>query len=237
MGRTSDRASGAPRIQRRMVKALLCDIDGTLVQSNWLHAEAWRDAFRELGLELEVEELRRQIGKGGDELIPVFVPWWKRKQVEEPLKAYRKFVFETDYLDQVKAIPRVREFLLRLKTAGIRLALASSADKGDLRTYKKIADMEDLIEEESSADDADRSKPHPDIFEATLKRLGLKPAECLALGDTPYDAEAAGKAGVWTIGVMTGGWSREDLLAAGCIEVYEDVGKLLDCFEGSALCR
>jgi HAD superfamily hydrolase (TIGR01509 family) len=220
-----------------MIKALLCDIDGTLVQSNWLHAAAWRDAFAEMDLQLETEALRRQIGKGGDQLIPVFVPWWKQKQIEEPLQELRKFIFETDYLREVKPIPRVREFLVYLRDKGIRLALASSASRKDLTIYKKIANMEDLIEEESSADDADRSKPHPDIFEATLQRLGLKPSDVLALGDTPYDAEAAGKAGVWTIGVTTGGWSREDLLAAGCIEVYTDVGELLDCFAQSALAR
>ena len=220
-----------------MVKALLCDIDGTLVESNWLHAEAWQVAFRAMGIPLELDEVRRQIGKGGEELVPVFVPWWKRKHIQEPLEAYRKFVFQTDYLAQVKPIPRVREFLLRLKQAGIRLSLASSASKEDLLIYKKIAQMEDLIEEESSADDAQRTKPHPDIFEATLKRLGLKPKDVLALGDTPYDAEAAGKADIWTIGVTTGGWSREDLLAAGCVEVYKDVGEILDRFEESALMR
>ncbi len=220
-----------------MVKALLCDIDGTLVESNWLHAEAWQVAFREMGVYLELDEVRRQIGKGGEELVPVFVPWWKRKHIQEPLEVYRKFVFQTDYLAQVKPIPRVREFLLRLKQAGIRLSLASSASKEDLLIYKKIAQMEDLIEEESSADDAQRTKPHPDIFEATLKRLGLKPKDVLALGDTPYDAEAAGKADIWTIGVTTGGWSREDLLASGCVEVYQDVGELLDRFDQSALTR
>jgi HAD superfamily hydrolase (TIGR01509 family) len=220
-----------------MIRALLCDIDGTLVQSNWLHAAAWRDAFAEMELPLDLEELRRQIGKGGNQLIPVFVPWWKQRHVEVPLKELRKFIFETEYLDQVKPIPRVREFLLHLHERGIRLALASSASKKDLTMYKKLANIEDLIEEESSADDADRSKPHPDIFQAALKRLGLEPADVLALGDTPYDAEAAGKAGVWTIGVMTGGWSREDLLAAGCVEVYQDVGELLDRFDESALVR
>ena len=227
----------AQRILVAMIKALLCDIDGTLVQSNWLHAEAWQVALHEIGIDAELEEIRRQIGKGGDQLIPYFVPWWKQNHVKKPLEAYRKFVFQKDFMSRVKPIPRLREFLLRLKDAGIRLSLASSANKEDLATYKKIAQMEDLIEEESSADDADRSKPHPDIFEATLKRLGLKPPEVLALGDTPYDAEAAGKAGVWTIGVMTGGWSREDLLTAGCIEVYADVGELLDRFEQSALVR
>ena len=220
-----------------MIKALLCDIDGTLVQSNWLHAEAWQAAFKELGIELEVEQLRRQIGKGGDELVPVFVPWWKQKCVQEPLEAYRKFVFQHDYLHKVQPLPMAREFLVRLKEAGVRPALASSASTEDLKIYKKIVQMEDLIEEESSADDANKSKPHPDIFQATLKRLGLKPDEVLALGDTPYDAEAAGKAGVWTIGVESGGWTREELLEAGCVEVYKDVAELLENFDQSALMR
>ncbi len=216
---------------------MLCDIDGTLVQSNWLHAAAWKDAFAVMDIHLELEDVRRQIGKGGDELIPVFVPWWRRSAVEEPLKTYRKFVFQQDYLSQVKPFPKVREFLLRLKEAGIRLSLASSADREDLEIYKKIANMEDLIEESSSSDDADRAKPHPDIFQATLKKLGLPAGRVLALGDTPYDAEAAGKAGISTVGVTTGGWSKPDLLEAGCIEVYTDVADLLQNFEQSAFLR
>jgi HAD superfamily hydrolase (TIGR01509 family) len=220
-----------------MIEALLCDIDGTLVQSNWLHAEAWRLAFAAMDIMVEQEEVRRQIGKGGDELIPVFVPWWKRKQVEEPLKRYRKYIFQQDFLPQVKALPHARDFLVRVKQAGIRPALASSADKDELLIYKKIVGMEDLIEEETSANDADRSKPHPDIFSAALERLKLPASSCMALGDTPYDAEAAGNAGLRTIGVTTGGWSREELLAAGCVEAYESVAELLERFEQSALVR
>ena len=220
-----------------MIEAVLCDIDGTLVQSNWLHAAAWKDTFAVIGINLELEDVRRQIGKGGDELIPVFVPWWRRPAVEEPLKTYRKFVFAKDYLNQVKPLPRVREFLLRLKEAGIRLSLASSADKDDLEIYKKIANMQDLVEESSSASDAEHSKPHPDIFQATLKKLGLPASKVLALGDTPYDAEAAGKAGISTVGVTTGGWSKPELLDAGCIEVYTDIAELLDRFDSSAFLR
>jgi HAD superfamily hydrolase (TIGR01509 family) len=220
-----------------MIKAVLSDIDGTLVESNWLHAAAWRDAFSVIGIQLELEQVRRQIGKGGDELIPVFVPWWKREQVEEPLKTYRKFIFETDYLCKVKPFPRVRELMQRMKSAGIKVALASSSKKDELAIYKKIANIEDLVEENTSADDADRAKPHPDIFQATLDKLKLEPAQTLALGDTPYDAEAAGKANVWTVGVTTGGWSEKELLDAGCIEVWKDVGELLDNFDRSAFMR
>lgn len=81
-----------------MVEAVLCDIDGTLVESNWLHAAAWKDAFEVVGISVELEEARRQIGKGGDEVIPVFVPWWKQAAIAEPLMAYRQYVFRTDYL-------------------------------------------------------------------------------------------------------------------------------------------
>jgi HAD superfamily hydrolase (TIGR01509 family) len=219
-----------------MIEAVLCDIDGTLLQSNWLHAAAWKDAFSIAGVEVELEEVRRQIGKGGDELIPVFIPWWKRKSVEEPLKKYRQYIFRADYLSQVKPFPKARELLVRMKEAGIKVSLASSAHQEEIKSYRKIADIDDLVEETTSADDAKRSKPHPDIFLATLKKLGLPPGKVLALGDTPYDAEAAGTAEIWTVGVTTGGWSERDLLGAGCIEVYKDVEELHACFEQSAFC-
>lgn len=220
-----------------MAKALLCDIDGTLVQSNWLHAEAWQIAFEAMDLKLEQEAIRKQIGKGGDELIPVFVPWWKRPIVEEPLKTYRKFLFQHGLRQQVTAIPGVRELLLKAHAAGIKVAVATSSDKDDLEVLLGVAGVDDLIDEQTTADDADRAKPHPDIFAAVIKRLGLPPTECIALGDTPYDAESAGKAGIRTIGVMTGGWSRQELFDAGCIEVYESAADLLQHFEESALVR
>ena len=220
-----------------MIEAVLCDIDGTLVQSNWLHAAAWKEAFAQIHIDVPLEDVRRQIGKGSDELIPVFVPWWKRKAVEEPLKRYREFIFREHYLCQVKPLPKVRELLLHMKQAGIKVSLASSANEKDLEDYKRIADIDDLIEESSSSDDASHSKPHPDIFEATLKKMGVEAKNALALGDTPYDAEAAGKANVWTVGVTTGGWSENELLADGCIEVYRDVEEILENFGDSAFAR
>lgn len=218
-----------------MVEAVLSDIDGTLVESNWLHAAAWRDAFAVIDIPLDIETLRKQIGKGGDQLIPVFVPWWKRPMVEESLKTYRSFLFHQDYFHKVEPFPKVRDLFLRFRQLGIRAALASSSAKADLDTYMKIADISDLVEETTSADDTKRSKPHPDVFSATLEKLHAKPNNVLALGDTPYDAESAGRAGIRTIGVTTGGWSRQELLDAGCIEVYKDVGELLERFDQSAL--
>jgi HAD superfamily hydrolase (TIGR01509 family) len=220
-----------------MVKAVLCDIDGTLVDSNWLHAEAWQRAFAEMGIVLERETVRRQIGKGGDELIPVFVPWWKRDAVEEPLKAYREWLFRTDFLQHVSPLPKVRDFAEELKHRDIKFALASSAKKNDLEDYKRIMHVEDLVDDATSADDVDRAKPHPDVFSVTLKRLGLKAKDCIALGDTPYDAESAGKAGLRTIGVETGGWAHNELMDAGCVEVYASVAELLERIDDSAIVR
>ena len=218
-----------------MVKAVLCDIDGTLVQSNWLHAEAWQRAFAEMNIVLDRETVRRQIGKGGDELIPVFVPWWKRDAVDEPLKSYREWLFRTDFLPRVKPLPQVREFAEELKRRGIKVALASSAKKIDLEDYKRIMRIGDLVDEATSADDVDRAKPHPDVFSATLKRLRLRAKDCIALGDTPYDAESAGKAGLRTIGVETGGWTHDELMDAGCVEVYASVAEILERVDESAI--
>ena len=220
-----------------MIRAVLCDIDGTLVQSNWLHAEAWQKAFAEMGVTLELDAVRRQIGKGGAELIPVFVPWWRRAAVSEPLKALRKHIFATEFMHRVEPLPCAKDLLARIKSAGIEVALSTSAGKADLQTYKELLGVEDIVDEETSASDTEKAKPHPDIFSATLKKLGVKASEVVALGDTPYDAEAAGLAGISTIGVETGGWSREDLLAAGCIEVYTSVEDLLQHFDQSALMR
>lgn len=217
-----------------MVEAVLCDIDGTLVESNWLHASAWKDAFAAININLDLETIRRQIGKGGDELIPVFIPWWRRTMVEEPLKAYRKFLFEHDYLARVQPFPNTRELFLRMKAAGMRVALASSAQKDQLDTYKAIARVSDLVDVSITADDVDRSKPHPDIFESALRKLRARSEDVLALGDTPWDAESAGKVKVRTIGVTTGGWSAAELYDAGCIEVYRDVSELLESFDRSA---
>jgi beta-phosphoglucomutase-like phosphatase (HAD superfamily) len=124
-----------------------------------------------------------------------------------------------------------------MRKAEIHVALSSSADGDELEFYKQLANIDDLVEENTSASDADRAKPHPDIFQATLEKLGVKAEHALALGDTPYDAEAAGKAGVWTVGVTTGGWSEKELLDAGCVEVWKDVCELLQNFERSAFMR
>jgi HAD superfamily hydrolase (TIGR01509 family) len=218
-----------------MAKVLLSDIDGTLVDSNALHAEAWRRAFEHFGIEVGMDEAWRQIGKGGDQLIPVFVGEADRERLEPEIKKFRKEIFHRDYLPRMVPFARARELLVRVKASGRRIVLATSSDKGDLAIYKKIVGMEDLVEEEATSADAQASKPAPDIFAAALQKAGVGAEEAIALGDTPYDAQAAGQLGIKVIGLTCGGWKRGDLLAAGCVEVYQDPADLLLRFDGSGL--
>jgi HAD superfamily hydrolase (TIGR01509 family) len=185
-----------------MAEVLLSDTDGTLVDSNALHAEAWRRTFEHFGIEVSMGEAWSQIGKGGDQLIPVFVPESDHEHLTKDLEAFRKQIFHRDYMPRIVAFPKSRELLLRVKESGIRIALATSSDDADLAIYKKIVDMEDLVEESASSDDAKESKPNPDIFAAALKKIKLQAKQALALGDTPYDASAAGKLGIAGTGTL-----------------------------------
>ncbi|MBV8812196.1 MAG: HAD family phosphatase [Acidobacteriaceae bacterium] len=218
-----------------MPKAAIFDVDGTLVDSVDLHAHAWVDAFRDFGHHVDFKQMRAQIGKGGDELMPVFLSEAELKQYGEELENHRGQILKEKYLPRVKGFPQVRELFKRVLEDGKKIVLASSAKKDELEVYKKVADIEDLVPAETSADDVDKSKPHPDIFEEALKRLGVRSDEAIVIGDTPYDAEAAAKAGLRTIGLLCGGWGGEDLRNAGCIAIYKDPAHLLTAYDQSPL--
>jgi HAD superfamily hydrolase (TIGR01549 family) len=221
-----------------MSKAVIFDIDGTLVDSVDLHARAWVEAFSKFGREIEFERVRQQIGKGGDQLMPVFFSKEELKRFGEEMEEYRGRLYKRDFLPKVRPFPKVRELFQRIESDRLRIALASSAKEEELKEYKKIAHIEDLVEEETSADDADKSKPHPDIFEAALKRLGnIEPGEAIVVGDTPYDAQAAGKLKLRTIGVLCGGFPEAELKAAGCLEIYKDPADLLARYEETLIAR
>lgn len=221
-----------------MIKAVIFDIDGTLVDSVDLHAQAWKETFKHYGKDIPYQQVRHQIGKGGDQLMPVFFSHEELDEFGKEMEEYRSKIFKRDYLPRVRAFPDVRELFLKIKADGKRLALASSAKEDELKTYKKLAHIEDLVEEETSADDADKSKPHPDIFKAALERLGdITPAEAIVVGDTPYDAEAAGKLRLRTVGVLCGGFPESELDAAGCMEIYQDPSDLLARYEETIIGR
>jgi HAD superfamily hydrolase (TIGR01509 family) len=219
-----------------LIKAVIFDVDGTLVDSNDLHVEAWREAFRCYGKELAFDDLHEQMGKGGDQLMPVFCSREELDEFGEELEGRRVELFKSDYLPRVRPFPRVRELFERIKADGLRVALASSAKEDELEQHKKSLRVEDLLEAAASADDAERSKPHPDIFQAALAGLkGVAPDEAVVVGDTPYDVEAAAKAGIRTVGLLSGGFTEEALRRAGAVAVYRDVSDLLDNFEESPL--
>ncbi|MFL6256208.1 MAG: HAD family hydrolase [Pyrinomonadaceae bacterium] len=218
------------------MKAVIFDVDGTLVDSVDLHARAWQEALAHFGKHFDFERVRYQIGKGGDQLMPVFLTQAELDEFGDALEEYRGELFKREYLSRIKAFPKVRELFERVKREGLQIALASSAKADELKTYQKLANIEDLVEEETSSDDAEKSKPHPDIFEAALSRLDdTRPSEAVVVGDTPYDAEAAGKAGLQTIGFLSGGFPEADLRAAGCATIYRDPADLLANYDTSPL--
>jgi HAD superfamily hydrolase (TIGR01509 family) len=221
-----------------LIKAIIFDVDGTLVDSNDLHVEAWREAFRGRGKELSFDDLHGQMGKGGDQLMPVFCSKEELDEFGEELERDRGELFAGRYLSRVRPFPRVRELFERLKADGLQIALASSAKEQELEHHKRSLRVEDLLEAATSADDAERSKPHPDIFQAALGGLkGVRPEEAVVVGDTPYDVEAAAKAGMRTVGLLSGGFTDEALRGAGAVAVYRDVSDLLDNYDDSPLAK
>ncbi|MBV9210750.1 MAG: HAD family hydrolase [Acidobacteria bacterium] len=219
-----------------MIKAVIFDIDGTLVDSVDLHAQAWKETFKEYGKDVPYQQVRHQIGKGSDQLLPVFFSREELEEFGEEMEEHRGKLFKREYLPRVRAFPKVRELFERLKAAGLRIALASSAKDEELKAYKKIANIADLVEEETSSDDAEKSKPHPDIFKAALDKLGdIETSETIVVGDTPYDAEAAGKLGLNVIGVLCGGFPETELRAAGANLIFQDPADLLAHFDETPL--
>jgi HAD superfamily hydrolase (TIGR01509 family) len=219
-----------------VIKAVIFDVDGTLVDSNNLHVEAWQEAFRGCGKEVAYDELHDQMGKGGDQLMPVFCSPEELKGFGSKLEQSRAEMFTSKYLPRVRPFPKVRELFERIKEDGLLIALASSATEEELDGHKKNLRIADLLETATSSDDAKRSKPHPDIFQAALAGLGeVEPEEAIVIGDTPYDAIAAAKAGIRTIGVLSGGFMEEALRGAGAVEIYRDVADLLKHYDESLL--
>ncbi len=221
-----------------MIKTVIFDVDGTLVDTVDMHAEAWQRALKEYGKEVEFTAVRTQIGKGGDQLLPVFLSREELDQFGEELEKRRGEIFKQEYLPKTKAFPRVRDLVERIQQDGKRVVLASSAKQDELDHFKKVTNIADLLEGETSADDAEKSKPEPDIFLAAIKEGGNpEPREAIVVGDTPYDAIAAAKANLKTIGVLCGGFPEQGLKDAGCVAIYKDPADLLARYEESPIVK
>lgn len=189
----------------------------------------------EFGHAVSFERARSQIGKGGDKLIPVFLSDDEQRDHGKEMEEWRGERFKTEYLPLARPFSAVPALLQWVRDAGPKVAIASSAKKDDLNKYLDIARISALVDVTTSSGDAEESKPAADIFEVVLKKLKIERSDAIAIGDTPYDASAAGKAGIQTIGVLCGGFTEDLLRQAGCVEIYPGPAALFARFEDSRL--
>lgn len=215
--------------------AVILDVDGTLVDSNDAHARAWVDAFAEAGIEVDAGRVRRAIGMGGDKLLPHVAAITEDSPLGASIAARRAEIFRTRYLSAIQPFPGVRQLVQRFAVDGFTIVVASSAKEDELHPLLERAGVADLIESRTSSDDADNSKPDPDIVAAALRRSGAAPEAAIMLGDTPYDVEAARGAGIAVVGLESGGWRRDEL--DGAIEVYSSAAELAGFYDDSLFAR
>jgi HAD superfamily hydrolase (TIGR01509 family) len=213
----------------------ILDVDGTLVDSNDAHARAWVEAFAEAGVTVSFDRVRRAIGMGGDKLLPQVSGIQESSPQGQRISERRAEIFRTRYLPGLRPFPGVRELVERLARDGFEIVFASSAKRKELEPLLEIANVDDLIASHTSSDDAERSKPDADIVRAALKEAGALPDQAVMLGDTPYDVEAARRAGITIIGLESGGWRRDEL--SGAAAIYADPADLCARYDQSPIAR
>jgi HAD superfamily hydrolase (TIGR01509 family) len=218
-----------------MYKAVIFDVDGTLVDSNDAHASAWADAFAESGRTVAFERVRPLIGMGGDKLLAAAAGISADSDEGRRIASRRREIFQQRYLSSVRPTPGGKELVTWLRDEQMTVVVATSADPDELQELLRIAGVRKLIEDTTSSRDASRSKPDPDIVHAALVRTGCRPQGAVMIGDTPYDIEAAGRSGIGTIAVRCGGWPDEALRAA--IAIYDDPADLLERYALSPFMR
>ena len=217
------------------VRGVIVDVDGTLINSNDAHARAWVQALAQFDIYVPFEEVRRLIGMGGDKLLPAIAHIEEDSRLGQKISERRGQIFSREHLPHLHAFPKTRELLTKIRHSGLALAVASSAKKEELEPFLRLANVLDLIEGATSSADAESSKPDPDIVQAALRKLELEPGRVLMIGDTPYDIEAARRAGMGTIAFRCGGRSDHDL--AGALAIYDGPADLLARFDASPLAR
>ena len=205
------------------VEAALLDVDGTLIDTNYQHALAWFRAFKQHGLVLPLWRIHRAIGMGGDQLVPALVGEDVDAEKGDDIREARDALYE-ELIGEVEPLHGSRELISDLKQRGLTVVLASSSPQEELDHYLELLDARELADAWTTKDDVEATKPAPDLVHAALDKAGTDSA--VMVGDTKWDVEAAAKAGVETLCVLTGGWSAQELREAGAIEVYEAVDDL-----------
>lgn len=214
-------------------RAVLLDVDGTLVDSNDAHARAWQQALAEHGLEVDYEEIRRLIGMGGDKVMPQVSGQEVDSDLGTRVAERRRRIFTDEWMPRLSPFPDAAALVSALKARGYRTVAASSAKRDELMRLLDLAGATPHFDAMTSSDDAGASKPDPDIVLAALEQAGVSAAEAVMIGDTPYDIEAATRAGVAAIAFRCGGWHDEALARAAAI--YDDPADLLRHFDDSPL--
>jgi HAD superfamily hydrolase (TIGR01509 family) len=209
-----------------VLKGVLLDIDGTLLDSNDAHATSFAKAFAEHGIDIPFEHVRPLVGMGGDKLIPSLTGFAEDTPKGEAIVERKKGIFEERYLPRLEPTRGARALLERFLADGLTLVVATSAGGEEMKGLMRQAGIEDLIHDATSSGDVDNSKPDPDVIGAAIKKSKLHRDELVMLGDTPYDIEAAAKAGVRTIALRSGGWWDDDALS-GAIALFDDPADLL----------
>lgn len=218
-----------------MLTTILLDLDGTLLDSNDAHASSWAEALHEFDYDIDFQQVRRLIGMGTDHLLPKLTGVSSESSRGEHIAHRRGEIFKEKYLPYLKPFPFARELVERMILSGYKLVVATSAGKEDLDGLLKQIGIDDLINCATSADDAESSKPSPDIVIEALKKAKASPHESIMLGDTPYDIKAAHRAGVRTVALTSGGWKEEELKDA--IAIYKNTQDLLNNFDKSIFSR
>jgi len=218
-----------------LFNAILLDIDGTLVDSNDAHAHAWVAAFTESGVTVDFARVRRCIGMGGDKLMPEVSGITEDSPQGRRIGKRRGEIFTAEWLPRLRPFRDVERLVTALNDRGFSIVAASSAKKTELRALLEIAGVAAMLEGATSSDDAEESKPDPDIIEAALKQAHAEPGEAVMVGDTPYDVEAATRAGVATIAFRCGGWRDEDL--SGAVAIYDGAWDLFARLDDSPIGR
>ena len=205
---------------------VLLDIDGTLVDSNDANTRAWVEAFLAHGVEINYMKLREGIGMGGDNFLPKIAHIKSDSPQGKAVSETRAEIIKSKYFPTLQAFPQVKELLTRMHADGLKLVVATSAKSDEADILLKLTGAADLIDAIATTEDAENSKPDPDIIHAALQKSGLDADSVVMLGDTPYDVEAAKKAGVAIIGVRCGGWTAPELKGASA--VYDDPQDVLE---------
>ncbi|MCJ0977371.1 HAD family hydrolase [Rhodococcus sp. ARC_M12] len=220
-------------VSKPTVDAVLLDIDGTLVDSNYVHVDAWSRAFREAGRPVPSWRIHRSIGMDGSKLLEALVGSSDSALAGEAKRLHGEYYAAAS--KGLEVLPGARELLADLNSRGVTVVLATSAPESELSTLRDLLEVEDSVEVVTSGDDAEVAKPEPDIIAVALGRAGVQAVDALMVGDSVWDIESAGRAGVRAIGVRSGGISRGELLDAGAVAVFEDPADLLANIEKSPI--